>query len=127
QKLLILRDEQVRRYDRAIWVDSDILFNPDAPPMTDGVPPDRIGAVDLFATPSTTEHRLILRRMHRYWTSASVPFRESADPREYYERVGLPPAFDALVSDGLMVLTPAEHQDLLESTYERYEDRGPGW
>jgi hypothetical protein len=45
QKLLILSQSWSGRYDRIIWMDSDIYVNPMAPSIIDGVPPERVGAV----------------------------------------------------------------------------------
>ena len=35
-----------RNYERVVWVDADIVINPQSPPICDGVPIELIGAVD---------------------------------------------------------------------------------
>ena len=46
QKLLVLGQPFAADYDRVIWVDADMLFNPEAPALVDGIPAERVGAVD---------------------------------------------------------------------------------
>src|SRR5262245_45660812 len=46
QKCLILSAPEVAAYDRAVWVDSDIVINPAAPSILAAVPEDRIGVID---------------------------------------------------------------------------------
>ncbi len=53
QKLLILSQEWSSEYDRVVWVDSDVIMNPCyAYDISDGVPMDRVGAVDAYSIPS---------------------------------------------------------------------------
>jgi hypothetical protein len=45
QKCLILNQPELRNFDRVVWVDSDIVINRSAPPIIEGVPVAKIGAV----------------------------------------------------------------------------------
>ena len=57
QKCLVLKPEIAGSYDRVVWLDADIVINPNAPPITDGVPLEKIGAIDEFVFPSIEENR----------------------------------------------------------------------
>jgi hypothetical protein len=46
QKCLILGQDAIRKYERVVWVDADILINVGAAPsIVEGVPVDKVGAV----------------------------------------------------------------------------------
>src|SRR5882757_4497207 len=51
QKCLILDDERVAAHSQVAWVDADIVINPAAPSIFDGVAECRFGAVDEFRSP----------------------------------------------------------------------------
>lgn len=127
QKCLVLGHPQVERYARVVWMDADVVVNPAAPDLAAGVPPNRVGAVDEYATPTHKLHRQNLLKMYEYWKRNDVPFIENETGRDYYLRWGLPGGFDEVVQTGVMVLSPTHHRALLEGTYLRYEDRGPAW
>jgi hypothetical protein len=58
-------------HDRVVWLDADIVINPDAPPITDGVPIEKIGAMDESVFPSIEEN-------HTYWNLVAAEYRDSA-------------------------------------------------
>ncbi len=126
QKLLILSQDFARRYERIIWVDSDVVINPDAPLITDGVPPQRVGAVDEYSFPSRGYHSLAIRRVAE---ALSLPEEHVwPTPESYYETWGLLPSFQEVVQAGVLVLSPEHHREICEHTYYAYEDRGgPIW
>jgi hypothetical protein len=109
QKLLILEQPFAERYERIVWTDSDLLFGADAPAVTDGVPPEKVGAVDELWAPS----RALRDHIH------GIPMDR------YYGAAGLEGSFDQIVQTGLLVLSPAHHRDLLRKVYDRHEDPGP--
>jgi hypothetical protein len=128
QKLLILRQDFVQSYERLVWVDSDILINPGAPDISEGVPLDKIGAVDEYSSPSPELYRQILRKLYNYWEEHSIPFVRNERPADYYEKYGLPPVFDQVVQTGVLVLSPKHHTEILESVYFSYEEtKSPEW
>lgn len=127
QKCLVLGHEVVARYERVAWVDADVVINPAAPSIMEGVPPDKVGAVDEFATPSPELHRRNLQKLYSFWEGAGIPFIRNETGEAYYEAFGLPPAFSQVVQTGVMVLSPEHHRPLLEDVYHRYEDRGATW
>ena len=127
QKCLVLGQPFAHRYRQIVWVDADVLPNPGAPPVGEGVPPELVGAVDEYATPTPELHRRTLAKLYDFWEATGVPFIRNETPREYYRVYGLPDAFDAVVQTGVMVLSPSHHRELLEDVYASYEDKGTGW
>jgi hypothetical protein len=127
QKCLVLGQPFAADYERIVWIDSDVLINPSAPPIAAGLAPEKVGAVDEYSTPSREVHRENLRKLYAHWEATGVPFVHNETAREYYEVFGLPGRFDEVVQTGVMVLSPSHHRDLLERVYETYEDRGAGW
>jgi hypothetical protein len=127
QKLLILSQDFSPRYERIVWVDSDILINYRlAPSIVDGVPADKVGAAEMFcfskAAGATAQQSL--KRMFDFWKEAVV----NPTAEEYYVQYGLPNGFDAVVQTGVMVLSPAHHRSLFEKVYYEYEEKGgPEW
>ena len=109
QKLLVLEQPFAREYERIAWVDADILFGREAPSLTEGVPAEKVGAVDELNTPTEAIRRLI----------------HPETPEEYYAAAGLPGGFEQIVQGGLLVLSPAHHAELLRHVYDSYDDPGP--
>lgn len=127
QKCLVLGQPFAQRYEQVVWVDADILINPEAPSIADGVPVELVGAVDEYATPSRELHSRMLAKLYHRWDAESVQYVRNPSPEEYYSVFGLPGSFGQVVQTGVMVLSPAHHRELLEHTYASYEDKGPGW
>ena len=127
QKCLVLGQPAVRDYEQVVWVDVDMLPHPDAPSVADGVAPERVGAVDEYASPTPELHRLMVSKLKSHWNDAGITDRDIPTPQSYYAAFGLPGAFDAVVQTGMMVLSPSHHREILEHTYEAYEDKGPAF
>jgi hypothetical protein len=121
QKLLILSQDFAPKYERIIWVDSDIVINPDAPLITEGVPPEKVGAVDEFAFPSPEDHPRVIRVVAE--ALRLPPERVWPTPQSFYESWGLPSSFSQVVQTGVLVLSPRYHKDVYEHTYHCYEQR----
>ena len=128
QKCLILSEPGLRDYGRVVWVDSDICINPAAPSILDGVPQEKIGAIDEHSFPSPLLRQQLLEAI-----IASVP--ESGDygrpfweawrePGAWHAFTGLPEGQKHIVQTGVMVLSPEHHRGLLEHIYRAYEDGG---
>lgn len=143
QKCLIFSDPRVQQYDRVVWVDTDILINPNSPDVTFGVPLEKIGVVDEAATPHKDDLKLYLERFYQYFypgkSSVAVDpekapnqamteyLKYAFNPSAYYNDFGLDGNFESIVQTGVMVLSPSHHRELLESVYYNYEDKGPEW
>ncbi len=122
QKLLILSQDFARRYDQIIWVDADVVINPSAPLITEGVSRERVGAVDEYAFPSPDDHAIVVRRVGD--ALHLPPGHVWPTPQSFYDSWGLPGSFPQVVQSGVLVLSPKHHKDVLEHTYHTYEDRG---
>lgn len=123
QKCLILGDERVQKYNRVVWLDSDILINPDSPCVVSQVPEDKVGAVDMFARLNELlpgkNQRLIDRHL-QFWQSSV------RTAKDFYSKVGLLDLVNNVVQTGVMVLSPYYHRSLFEHTYYSYEDISNG-
>jgi hypothetical protein len=107
QKLLVPGQPFASDYDRLVWVDADVVFGEKAPAITDGVPIDRVGAVD-----------------ERVGLTADLEWIVYHGPAEvYYRDFGLPHEFDQIVQAGVMVLSPEHHRELFQHVYDAYEDQ----
>lgn len=128
QKCLILEQPEITAYERVVWLDADILINPDAPCACAGVPLGKIGAVDAYGTPSRAVYRDILERQYARWRARGVRFVENPTPETFYRAWGLPGApegdADAVAQTGVLVLSPGHHRALLRHVYDAYDDKG---
>jgi hypothetical protein len=129
QKCLMLDQSFSRDYERIVWIDSDVMINTTcAPSITEGVPLEKVGAVDAFSMPSRELCLLALKRCYEFWESHGGNVNYET-PKEYHVNYGLP-AFnhEQVVQCGVMVLSPKHHRDLLLKAYHEYEDKGgPEW
>jgi hypothetical protein len=123
QKCLVAGHPEVMRYNRAVWLDADIVINAeDAPCVVQGVPEEKVGAVNDWGDPETFRIRLA-----RQAVRSGAQGKKSALPRTpaaYYADFGLFPGFESVVQTGVMVLSPRRHRELLEMVYYSFEDRG---
>jgi hypothetical protein len=127
QKCLVLRPEITGTYDRVVWLDADILINPDAPAITNGVPIEKIGAMDESVFPTVEDNRMYwnwIASEHRHSAPTLDLCRAAMDARDWHAFWGLPRRGDHIVQTGVLVLSPSHHRDLLEYVYNRYEDKG---
>jgi hypothetical protein len=114
QKCLLLSQDWAKAYDRVVWVDSDILINPAAPSIVDGVPTDKIGVTDELVYPTPAERQAAIR-------AGQNP--ELGDAPLYHKNGGLPGGQKHIVQGGVLVLSPHHHRDLLEHVYYAYDGR----
>ncbi|HWE74279.1 MAG TPA: hypothetical protein VG328_14030 [Stellaceae bacterium] len=112
QKCLLLSQDWAKAYDRVVWVDSDILINPAAPSIVEGVPEDKIGATDELRYPSPAERQAIIR-------AGMNP--ELGNAELYHKNGGLLGGQKHIVQGGVLVLSPRHHRALLEHVYYAYE------
>jgi hypothetical protein len=128
QKCLVLGAPEVARYERVVWVDSDIVINPAAPSILDGVPPEKIGVTDEHRFPAPGVRQAILRDI-----VAAVPevgelnkrfWQAWQNPGAWHAYFGLPSGQVHILQTGVMVLSPKHHRELFEHVYNAYEDGG---
>lgn len=124
QKLLILKQEWARNYDRIVWVDSDILINSKyAYDIIDGVPEDMVGAVDAYSIPSREIFNIGIERLYTNWAKNNVKFVNNIKPSQYYTNRGLQGGdLDNVIQAGVFVCSPIHHKDIFEYVYNNYED-----
>lgn len=127
QKCLILSQDFSQKYERIIWVDSDILINHAiAPNITQNVPLEKIGAVETWSGPTPELYAEALERMTQYCQILGYPTIANPQARDYYKNYGLPPDFDTVVQTGVMVFSPQHHREILEQVYNNYEEKPGG-
>ena len=126
QKCIVLDQDFAQKYERVVWLDADIIINNAvSPDIVDGVPLEKVGAVDAFSIPSRQLCIDSLERCFEYWESAGGEVIWETTPQEYHSNYGFPPAMhNAVVQCGVMVLSPHHHRQLLSTTYYQYEDKG---
>jgi hypothetical protein len=128
QKCLILNDAIAGGRDRIVWVDADVMINPAAPAITEGVPAEKIGAIDEHVFPTAERRLQIIRNLVEHWRPLNPQraenWRSFLDPAAWHELAGLPRRGRHMLQAGVMVLSPRHHRELLELVYANYEDRG---
>ncbi|CCQ75131.1 hypothetical protein [Magnetospira sp. QH-2] len=113
QKLLILEHPEVARYDRVVWLDTDILINHHlAPCVVSRVPADHVGLVSSRAHDLTVHIKRSVGRV----TSLDDMVAET------YRAAGLDESVSDWANTGVMVLTPARHAAVLRHVYDTYEE-----
>jgi hypothetical protein len=124
QKCLILSQEWSKKYERIVWFDTDIIINPNAPDISEGIPEDKIGAVNEFASPTRELYKLALSRMYEHWTNLNYEPVINYGAKEYYKSFGIECDFEDVVQTGVMVFNPKIHKEILETVYYNYEEKG---
>jgi hypothetical protein len=128
QKCLVLGTPELAGYGRVVWVDSDILINPAAPSILDGVPEERIGATDEHAFPTCEIRQVLLQQIIAAAPQTGVfnadYWRGWMDAGGWHHWLGLPSGQKHIVQTGVLVMSPKHHRDMLEHVYHGYEDRG---
>jgi hypothetical protein len=126
QKCLVLQPSIVGGYERIVWLDADIVINPNAPAVSSDVSIEKVGAVDEFTYPTLDAHQAFWQRMVAQERNPHLAriWRSYLDPRDYYGIWGLPRRGDHVVQTGVLVLSPRYHRELLEHVYYSYENKG---
>lgn len=127
QKCLVLSQDFSAEYERIVWVDLDILLNPHAPDVAEGVPIEKVGAVDEYSIPTRSQHQSTLAKLYSYWDSIGAPYIRNPTAESYYQVYGFQTGFPYVVQTGVMVLSPRHHRQILEFVYDNYEDKGHTW
>jgi hypothetical protein len=129
QKCLVLQPSIAAKYDRIVWLDADIVVNPNAPPIVDGVPVEKIGAIDESVFPTTEENRAFWHRLmaaYRDMPKVVEICRSALNPADWHGFWGLPRRSAHIVQTGVLVLSSPHHRELLEHVYYGYENKnGP--
>jgi hypothetical protein len=123
QKNLILEQPELADYEQVAWIDSDIVINAErAPPVFEGVPVERIGAVDEYSVPDPETYRRALAFSYLRARRLGQPFLHNPTPQDYYRIRGFP-EFDRVIQGGMIVSSPHHHRAVFRAVYE-YDDPG---
>ena len=128
QKCLILNDEKVKQYDRIVWLDADVVINHFAPDIISFVPYTRIGGTDSHSFYTKDTYRMLNDMRIAYWKKNSINAVPNQSGREYYTQFGIDTILDDVMQTGVLVMTPALHNDLFLNVYYNYEEKpGSHW
>lgn len=121
QKLLVLEHPDLAGFDHVVWLDTDIMINPDtAPCIVTHHASDKVGLVSnkqwLYSNPERMDN-LVNRRRNAHCGEIHVP-------PDHYRAAGLPEDVDDYSNTGVIVLNPS-HRDVLRHVYDCYEEN-PG-
>lgn len=95
-------------YDYVIFVDADILINPEAPQIHLEIASEGIGCVDQWVQPDG--RRLEIARRQGWETSAA----------DYYKLAGFTISVDKVINTGVLVFQPALHKGICNEIYANY-------
>lgn len=123
QKNLILEQDELAAYEQVAWIDGDIMINAErAPSVFDGVPVERIGAVDEYRVPDAATYRKSLAISYLRAKRLGQPFVHNPTPQDYYRVRGFP-EYSAVTQGGVIICSPRYHRDVFRAVYA-YEDAG---
>ena len=119
QKLLIPSLPWMQRYERIVWLDSDIIISKDAPDILEFAgPPEKISLCVDGARLSPVEAQIYLERLSgEPLPPDSFPIAWLAAQHQTYHDNGIVP-HDVQFNTGVMVISPGRHKDLLRSVYD---------
>jgi len=117
QKLLILDLPWAKRYERIIWLDSDIIINESAPDILEyGGPVDKVGICEDAGRLSPAEAQAYLEGGKPRFSPCDVLTTWRTFTRDRYISHNLPP-HDVMFNTGVIVLSPAHHNEALKRVY----------
>jgi hypothetical protein len=125
QKLLIGGHPLVAKFDKAVWIDADIVVNHRlAPCVVSSLNSDPIGICEEATLPAEGLFSEMAKANDAFWTMAlgRVGLPHPLDP---YRRYGFADRPNRYFNCGLIVISPAIHCEFLEHVYYSYEDKGP--
>ena len=120
QKCLILEHPEVLEYDQVAWVDSDIVMNPDAPNIFDGIPVEKIGGVQGFKQLYHSGEDAFGSEILNY---IKTPYKNE---REWYKLNKLTPEYTDVLQTGVVIMSPKYHRELLKGVFYSNEDSVTG-
>lgn len=122
QKLLILDQPWSRRYERIVWLDSDILIAKGAPDiLRHAGPPEKVGLCLDGARLSDAETQIYVERLNGIVLEPASHATVRAQTKRFMYANNETPAHDIAYNTGVMALSPAHHNDLLKSCYRQAE------
>lgn len=118
QKCLIL--EALGQYERVVWLDADIVINPQSPSIVDGVPLGKVGGVISGSYIHPDLRALYLTRFRKIAPELAIlPQSWQYDQANYYRNAGVVCKSSDIVQTGVLVLDHS-HRTLLRTAYDTY-------
>ncbi len=124
QKLLILSQPWSERYDRIVWIDSDIIIGPLAQDIVVASgPAEKVSLVIAGSRSSSSERMVLLEQLHaaRFMPDAEQMIWDQEVMKNYRDHKV--PERTVMGNTGVLVLSPAHHRDLFLHCYAG-EDSG---
>jgi hypothetical protein len=110
-----------------VWLDADIVVNPQAPPIVEGVPLGKVGGVISGSYFQPNERGVFLSRMRRLNPiPADLEMAWRDDQASFYRAVGVNCVTHDIVQTGVLVLD-ASHRELLLKIYNAYSSDLPAY
>jgi hypothetical protein len=118
QKCLILNQPWSTRYRRIVWIDADIIINPDAPPIADACSETMIGACISEEQYSPADVHVIteMETGQRFTETEAVAHRR-VNHRLIYLQDGHGVTYDHAVQTGVVILNPHLHNGIMMAAY----------
>jgi hypothetical protein len=109
-KVLVCNYNENKNYDYIIFIDADILINPNTPPIHTAYDfGDKIGVVN--QSQPTLEARLLCQKKKGFEVTA----------KEYYKlKSNHDIDTDHIINTGLLVIQPRKHKEFLQSIFDKY-------
>jgi len=125
QKCLIGTLPEVKKLDRVVWMDSDIVVNnANAGNIFELVPEGKIGGSEAFTFFNKPYYKFILSEMFKFWEKAGVQYIHNLTGKEFYQNYGIDTELNDVIQTGVMVMEPAQHAEIFERAYHNYEEKG---
>ncbi len=126
QKLIVHRESKLKDYDLLIWLDADIIINPEAPDPATKLKGNKIGAClefDWGNDPQTKHLNLACKNHHK------AVLKEQGINFESYQKLwGFDPSSGPLINTGFLIYLKNEHAEILDYVYEKFDDTNvPHW
>lgn len=111
-KILVCSCPWSKEYEYVIFVDADILINPNSPPIDFSTLGNRIGCVS--QNQPDLQARLLLQEFRGYERTAKDYYKLKSDHDI---------ETDYIINTGVLVLQPNKHRKVLEEIYYRYVNK----
>ncbi len=122
QKLLVLDQPWAKRYQRIVWLDSDILIAQGAPDILKHAgPPEKIGLCLDGARLSDAETQIYVERLNGIQLGPDLYSTVRAQTKRFMYANNDVPEHEIAYNTGVMALSPKHHNELLLSCYSQPE------
>ena len=109
-KILVCSQPWSEKYEFIVFIDADILINPNAPAIhSQCINKKGIGIIDEYSQPSY-ENRLVIQKRMNWESTAS----------EYYKLCNFEIKTQHVLNTGVLVMQPKKHRYMLDEIYTSY-------